>query len=278
MSRTLYVSDLDGTLLNNNSEVSEKSSEIINRLSDEGALITVATARTPATVADLMKNTHINIPVIVMTGAATYDLGKGVYESEKFLKPWAVEGALEVFEKSGINPFVYTWRPDNVLHAYHSLKMTRTEELFYMLRRDGSLKKFHLDVLPDDEAKKHTLLLFATGNREQLLSIRAHLEEKVGYPVSYYNDIFSADNGFIEVFADGVSKAEAVKEMKSRIGADRVVVFGDNLNDIPMMKVADVAVAVENAFPEVKSIAQVIIGENTKDSVAEFIAQDFKRK
>jgi len=49
------------------------------------------------------------------------------------------------------------------------------------------------------------------------------------------------------------------------------VVFGDNLNDLPMMAVADVAVAVENALPEVKAKADVVIGPNTDDAVARWI-------
>ena len=51
--------------------------------------------------------------------------------------------------------------------------------------------------------------------------------------------------------------------------------FGDNLNDLPMMAVADVAVAVDNALPQVKEAADIIIGPNTANSVARFIKQDY---
>ena len=51
------------------------------------------------------------------------------------------------------------------------------------------------------------------------------------------------------------------------------MVFGDNLNDIPMLRCADVAVAVENAYPEVKQIAHVVIGPNSSDSVARWILE-----
>jgi hypothetical protein len=61
--------------------------------------------------------------------------------------------------------------------------------------------------------------------------------------------------------------------------ADRLTVFGDNLNDLPMMAVADVAVAVENALPEVKKAADIVIGTNQSDAVALYLeqfAQDFE--
>lgn len=69
----LFVTDLDGTLLNADSKVSQESAEIISSLSREGALITVATARTPATVEPLLCETATSIPAIVMTGAAMWD-------------------------------------------------------------------------------------------------------------------------------------------------------------------------------------------------------------
>ncbi len=69
----LYVTDMDGTLLGRDSRVSSRSAEIISRLSKSGVPVTVATARTPATVEMLLEDTYINIPAIVMTGAAMWD-------------------------------------------------------------------------------------------------------------------------------------------------------------------------------------------------------------
>ena len=93
--------------------------------------------------------------------------------------------------------------------------------------------------------------------------------------VSAYPDIFDPSTALIEMFAPTVSKADAVSRLKKAVGADRLVVFGDNLNDLSMMKVADLAVAVDNARPEVKEQADILIGTNNNDSVALFIADDF---
>ena len=80
-TKTLYVTDLDGTLLSSDSVVSVRSVDIINELIERGAMITVATARTPATVANLLADMCLSIPAIVMTGAATYNLVSGRYEN-----------------------------------------------------------------------------------------------------------------------------------------------------------------------------------------------------
>ena len=78
----------------------------------------------------------------------------------------------------------------------------------------------------------------------------------------------------IEVFAAGVSKASAIKNLKERVSASGTVVFGDNLNALSMFAVADRAVAVGNALDKVKEAADVVIGRNYEEAVAEFIISD----
>ena len=56
--KTLYITDLDGTLLDGCSQVSQRSAAIISELSRKGVMISVATARTPATVRPLLAQTH----------------------------------------------------------------------------------------------------------------------------------------------------------------------------------------------------------------------------
>jgi len=68
-TRTLYISDLDGTLLNSNSIVTSHSVENINLLLQKGMLFTIATARTPATVVPLLKQLQLDLPVVLMNGA-----------------------------------------------------------------------------------------------------------------------------------------------------------------------------------------------------------------
>ncbi|MBR6745943.1 MAG: HAD hydrolase family protein, partial [Muribaculaceae bacterium] len=79
----------------------------------------------------------------------------------------------------------------------------------------------------------------------------------------------------LEVYVKGVSKANAIKRLMTSTGAERLVVFGDNLNDLPMLDIADVAVVVDNAHEQVKERADIIIGCNNDDAVAQFIRQDF---
>ena len=106
-SKTLYVSDMDGTLLNSSSVLSETTTAKLNKLISEGALFTVATARTPATVVELMKNVDSNLPYIVMAGCATWDNQKKGYESARIISNSSIEQLIGIFEKNGNNPFIY---------------------------------------------------------------------------------------------------------------------------------------------------------------------------
>jgi hypothetical protein len=92
-----------------------------------------------------------------------------------------------------------------------------------------------------------------------------------------YHDIFDESEGYLEIFTAGTSKAAAIRNLAREVGAERVVVFGDNRNDIAMMQAADHSVAVGNAFPEVKAAASEVIGPNTDDSVARWIEQELEK-
>ena len=277
--KTLYVTDMDGTLLRPDSRVSYQSSSIISDLSNQGALITVATARTPATVEPLLRGTHLNAPAIVMTGAALYNREDNIYSHVNFFPSNHLTTVLEICHGLGFFPFVYVLAQDGKLDVYHGGKgLNKHEDAFYLERCRLKLKRFHLSELAPARAKNATILLFAMSERTAIEKAAAQLKEHTDCAISCYPDIFNPEVALLEIFAPGVSKAIAVEKMKARTGAEKLVVFGDNLNDLPMFKIADVAVAVENALPEVKAAADIVIEPNYTDSVARFMASDFHSK
>lgn len=275
-TRTLYVSDMDGTLLGADSRVSERSRLIISDLTEQGALITVATARTPATVRPLLAGVAMAPPAVVMTGAALWTR-HGSFSHVRFMEPHDVDAVLQVCAACGIHPFVYTMGADGgVLDVYHdAAEMNRAEQSFYDQRRHLDLKRFHMRRALPDEGRRRTILFCALGRLTDTDAAARELAACTGCSVQSYPDVVLPDTGVLEVFAPGVSKAAAIEQVKARMGAERLVVFGDNLNDLPMFAVADVAVAVANALPQVREAAHVVIGPNTADSVARFIESDF---
>lgn len=271
----LYITDLDGTLLDDTSHVSERSAKLLNNAISRGALFTVATARTPATVEILMKDVDLRLPAIVMTGAAMWDSSTSLYTEARFISDELTRKAVDVFRCQGLEPFMYCIR-HGMLHVYHHGELSEQQQAFVDARTGLRLKQFHLDATAAQvEDAKNVILIFGMGTYDHLSRVAEVLNADGEYSVSFYEDNAS-DQYYIEVFTRGVSKAEAVKRLATMVGADEITVYGDNLNDISMMAVASDSAAVANAKPEVLTTASRIIASNNEDAVAVDVNNHFR--
>lgn len=275
----LFVTDLDGTLLGSDSRVSQRSLALLSHL-PPGRLFTIATARTPATV-DLILPPELGpaIPAIVITGAALWHRAERCYSDVIVMDTVLARLGEEAMLAEGLAPFTYTIdAPSGMLYAYTRVpdgrpvfdRLTPAERAFVDERRNLPLKHISEErdpgILPP-------LLVFGIGPKAACEKAAARVLERVpDASISLYGDVFNPDKGFIEVFAPGVSKGAAVRRLKERTGADSVTVFGDSHNDAAMLAVADRAVAVANGEASLREAADIVIGPNTEDSVARFIA------
>lgn len=276
MNKTLYVSDLDGTLLNTNSQLSDTTVAILNNLINEQNInFTIATARTPATVVNIMEPIETRLPLITMNGAATWDNDTHQFVHTSTLDPNTVRNVCQIFEGYRLRPLIYR-KNGNRLHVHHYGDLSKQETIFLEERDTLPLKSLFLDDINYKETCSDALLVFAMNEYLLLKSIYNKVTKQCECSSVCYHDIFDTSAGLMETYAPGVSKAQAVRNLATEIGATRIVVFGDNRNDIPMMQIADYAVAPENATDEVKAVAHEIIGPNYEDSVAKFIQNDCK--
>ena len=275
--KTLYITDLDGTLLDNSAQVAPDTARMISELTSRGAMISVATARTPATVEPILADTLTAPELVVMTGAAIWDRPNSRFSDIILLPADEVESMLAVFRRHSMHPFCYVLNRDNrFLDVYHTPpKLSPIERVFVEERAQLTLKGFHLGHSCPADDYDRVALFFGMGSKEAIVGVAEELRQSSACYISYYKDTYTPDTWLLEIFGPGVSKAGGIDRLRRRLHAGRMVAFGDNLNDIPMLQAADVAVAVENALPEVKAIADVVIGPNTANSVARFIADDF---
>lgn len=271
---TLYVSDMDGTLLNSQSVISPATAATLRRVIGQGALFTVATARTPATVVPLLSGVGVELPYIVMTGAAMWNNTTRGYECVRTIAPATVCRICDIFERHGMHPLIYR-RHGSFIEVHHTGGYSRQEQQFVAERQNLELKRF----LPDDPDYRHSpddaMLIFSMQDYERLRAVRDEVAASSLCSVMFYHDIFEPSAGILELYDAGTSKSAAIATLASRLGADRVVVFGDNRNDIDMMQHATHSVAVSGAVPEAKAAASEIIGSNDDDSVARWIENDF---
>lgn len=273
LMKTLYVTDLDGTLLGSDSTVSARSADLLNSLADAGAAVTVATARTPATVQPLLRGIRTLAPAVVMTGAALWDRATGHWLDTHLFAPDVAADAIAQFVRCGVSPFVYTLDGE-ALTVFHDRRLNRMEGRFYRERADLRLKRFVFGPTdPDPSLYPPVILLLGVDTTPRINVLADRLSADSRLSVSAYTDIFNSEQSFIEVFAAGVSKAAAVLRLKRELRADRLVVYGDNLNDLTMFAAADEAVAVANAKPEVIAAATRVIGPNYASAVPLDIAK-----
>lgn len=272
-AETLFVSDLDGTLLGADSKISPASALMLNEAIAEGALFSVATARTPSTVAGLLRDVNARLPFIVMTGSAMWDPATGNYSNVIHIDPADAEKVINDFRLHSLPAFIYTLT-DGVINIYHYGPLSDTEREFIAQRDDSSFKIFHIPESGTSSLPRpleNVVLFYAMQPSRHSEAAYHDIRRIEGCNPIYYHDMYGPDLGILEVFSSQASKANALRRLKALTGAKRVVVFGDNINDLPMMREADLAVAVENAVAEVKEAAHIIIGPNTTDSVARFI-------
>lgn len=275
--KTLYVSDMDGTLLNSQSILSPTTINTLNRLVQEHDLLfTVATARTPATVVELMKEVKTSLPYIVMAGAAMWNNQNRQYQQVQTIDNDVIEQLLTVYNHYNINPFIYR-RHGNQIYAHHIAQMTEDEKLFINHRLSTPFKRLITEASLSSRNSDEVMLVFSMGNFSSLQAIADEIKvKKIPCSLVCYHDLEDYSQGILEVYAEGTTKAAAIRQLANELGIERIVVFGDNLNDLPMMEIADHSLAVSNAFEEVKNQADEVIGRNDEDAVVRWIEQDLQ--
>lgn len=130
--KTLFVTDLDGTLLTPDKNLSERTVSIINGLLDRGMLFAVATARSPATAAPILSSLRLSLPAVLLNGVFLYDLKEKQYLDCETIPQEAARAVLAVMEGAGRLPFLYSME-DELCVEYVKL-YNREEEAFYRER------------------------------------------------------------------------------------------------------------------------------------------------
>lgn len=263
--KTLYISDLDGTLLQSDQHLSEYTVQAINELISKGMLFSYATARSAVTASKVTKDLNISLPVIVYNGASIIrtDPYKIVLKSS-FGK--AKNEIIDTMTYAGVSPIVYSYISEKEKFSYIPEKCS-TGAAEFILTRKGDIREN--PVSSEDELISGDVFYFTCiDSFEKLEPLYTRFKEK--HHCIFHNDIYSKE-WWLEIMPMDVSKANAVLRLKEYVKADRVVVFGDAKNDIEMFKISDEAYAVENAVDELKAIATGVIGSNNDDGVAKWL-------
>lgn len=266
----LFVTDLDGTLLDSNACVTDQTADILNELIENGVNFTFATARTAATALVITQKLKINQPCILMNGVSIYDVIEKKYIKNEFIEYEKVISVARAFKRHNLSPFMYKIKRDMLYAIYTDFSNSAMKE-FYEQRRDRYDKPFIKCENLEDVADSNVVYFTILDSYEKLLPLKNEIDSISGVKYAFYKDVYHGECWFLEIFSCNASKYNAVKFLRKYSGFDFITGFGDNLNDMPLFEACDRKIAVENAKSELKDIADLVIGDNNSDSVALWI-------
>ena len=274
----LYVSDLDGTLLNTEKKISAYSKKELNKLIDKGLDFTIATARTPATVVDILEGINIKLPVTLMNGVIIYDLKDNKYIDIKEVDNSTVDIIIDIFEKLDKQVFIYAIK-NNHLFVYHKEIINDYEQKYFDERCHKPLKTF-VKVDNYKEALKGSKVInfVILDNLETVKKLHDKVRNIEGLIAEYHQDIYGDGHYFYEIYSKKASKANGIKYLQKYVDSTEIISFGDNLNDLPMFEISTECYAMGNGVDALKKMATCTIGDNNSDSVVNFIKDRFLKK
>lgn len=256
----LICTDLDGTLLRNDRSISKENLDAIAHFEAEGGLFTFITGRMPFFVEEIYNTVRPNAPIGCINGGGIYD-----YRTRRYL--WTKElmrDALELVEYAdkripGLGIQVNTF--DKIYFSREN------EAMVYFRAATGmpNLVSYYWDV-HEPIAK----IVFGDTREEAIQELQALLN---AHPRAQEFDFIRSEQTLYEILPKGVSKGGVLLKMAEIFGIDprRTVGIGDYNNDIELLRAAGLGVAVANARPEVKAVADHVTCSNENHAIARII-------
>ncbi|MBT5587568.1 MAG: HAD family phosphatase [Gemmatimonadetes bacterium] len=275
-TQTLYVTDLDGTLLQDDATLSGRSRDILLELLADGLPLTVATARSVASFRPILQELPLKLPVIEFNGAFLSDFSTGKHHFVRALKPHLVADILELIRAQGVQPYLATYGERDNLFCPPS--QNAGMEWFVKERQESDDPRLRLVDDVQCGVAEQVVCVTLIGDEAMTHRVHAELSSRWGAMLQLYHwPHDSSPAHWLTIQDVKVTKARAVDELVHRIGTKdcEVTAFGDQINDIEMLSSADRGIAVANATAELRVLATQVIGSNTEDSVAQFLRRDW---
>ena len=265
---TLYVSDLDGTLLRSDETTSEYTDRIINKLVNRETIFTYATARSLVTARKVTKGIKAKIPLIVYNGAFVIDnVTEDILIANYFDD--TVKDVLDDLFANQIYPIVYAYIDGKEKFSFVP-ELCTTGMNKFLNSRKGDIRTNA--VMSADDLKNGDIFYITCIDTPDKLE-PLYEKYKDLFHCVYQKDIYTNEQWF-EIMPLAASKSNAVKQLQSLLKCEKLVVFGDGKNDIDMFESADEGYAVQNAHEELKKHATAVISSNDEDGVAHWLEEN----
>jgi len=211
-------------------------------------------------------------PIILLNGVLVYDTVQQCYTQISTIAPQAACAVADILHALKINGFMSKF-VDGEIITYHERLDQKAQRDFVEERMALYGKKFiqtnRLSDVSDDSIIHFSLF----DEHRRLQPVHDAVSALPGLNNVFYQDSYNPEFWFLEICSDKASKQTGVAYLRQTLGYEKVVCFGDNLNDLPLFAACDVRVAVENAKPEIIAAADYICESNENDGVARWLMQ-----
>lgn len=274
--KTLYVTDLDGTLLNKQLAVPPRSIKIINSLIQQGMCFTYATARSLHSSSIVTSGLNITLPVIIYNGAFIIDPNtKQIYHSCTFTK-MQTELLRDLTAKYRLNPLVYSF-----INGTERVSYVADNHAHFGLQHYINSRKADPRITPlvNDDCLFDGTVFYITfiDDKENLLPFYEELKKDKSFNCILQQELYREEY-WCEVMHQNATKANAVTTLKQLLSCHSIVSFGDAVNDIPMFNISDECYAVKDSVKALTQCATATIGSNEDDSVAIMLEKLFTKE
>ncbi len=256
MSYRLLCTDIDGTLVNGRKEIPPRTAAAIRAAFAQGKTVTLATGRMPGALGRFAGAVPGTTPLICGNGAALYRAGDGAWLRHN---PMSRETTMELLRRGRERG------ADMVLWQRDTLWLEGDEERRRWYERGVN----HVSLPMED------FFLRSEGGASKLLYFGApeaarQWERELTEGQVPGAEGFTSDAGTLEIVRADVDKGCGVRQCGELLGVPvmEIIAVGDGRNDIPMLRAAGLAAAMENAGADVKAEAEIVIPSNEEEGVA----------
>lgn len=271
--KRLYISDLDGTLLNSQGIISNYSINTINHLIDKGMIFTYATARSLVSASPVIQGLKNNLPIIIYNGTFIVDGQTGKIIHKNVFNQEQVSFIKQIMENSKIDPMVYALI-DNQERVTIINKDLHEGVKHYLSKRQDD---YRINLINDQSNLYHGDVYYFTviGDYDNLKPLYEVLKDQPDYNITFQQEIYRQEY-WLEIMPKSASKASAILKLKEILDCDEIISFGDAINDLPMFKISHQCYAMANAVERLKQEATAVIESNDNDGVARWLSEHFE--
>ncbi|MEM9042586.1 MAG: HAD family hydrolase [Actinomycetota bacterium] len=258
MTVRLIVSDLDGTLLGADGQLSRATIDAIRRVRASGITFLAATGRAPRSAIERVGGRGLLDALVCSNGSIVHDPETDRNVRRRTIDPGHVADVIASLD-TAFDDLSYAWElPDRYAWdtAFHPIA-TEHDDMFM----------FEPGERPNGADRITKLLV----SHPELLrtELRDALLPHLPHPLS----VGCSGVTFVELTGPDVNKATTIAQLASELGvtAEETIAFGDNANDLEMLAWAGTGIAMGNAHDETKAAADEVIGHHADDAVADYL-------